>query len=319
MKLEMNALTSTLPHTHLWELADGWHKHLDIQVDAGEISDVTRSTYKQGFDRFVRFVEHYPIVESDIVLKWMAQLRTNSIAPGTINTWLSGVRSLFKWAHTCKGLSFDPTEGIRGAKRTNTSKRHRREILTDAETRLVLNAPPDSPIGKRDAAILAVMAYTAARTVEIWHADLEHLKTEQGTLVLYVHGKGRQEADDISVISHPDAQMSIYEWLAVRGDEPGPLFTSLSPRTRGARLSRSYIRRLVKGYFKSVGVRGDHKTTHSLRHTAATSAIRNGATVQQAQAMLHHANIATTMIYFHETQRLEHPAEALISFKDSAQ
>lgn len=298
----------------LWELADEWHSHLDTLVNAGEISDATRANYKQGFDRLVRYVEHCPIIDGNVILDWIANLRSEKFAPATINTWLSGVRAIFKWAHTHKGLTFDPTQGIRGAQRKNTSKRHRRGILTDAETILVLNAPPDSVIGKRDAAILHLMAFTAARTVEAWRADLDNLKTEGGRLVLYVHGKGHADADDVIVIANPAAQTALYDWLSERGQAEGPLFTSLSPRSRGQRLSRSYIRRLVKGYYKSVGVRGDNKTTHSLRHTAATSAIRHGATVQQAQAMLRHANISTTMIYFHETERLDKPAEDFIAY-----
>lgn len=306
---------ATLARSALWQLADEWHAYLDTLVAADEISDVTRATYKQGFDRFVRFVEHVPTLTPDIVTRWIADLRTQNVKPGTINTWLAGVRALFKWAQSHKGLAFNPTAGVRGARRNNTSKRHRREILTDAEMNLVLHAPADSDTGSRDAAILHLMAYTAARTVELWRADMANLKTEQGRLVLYVHGKGHTEADDLIVIASPDAQTRLYEWLAVRGDAPGPLFTSLSPRSRGERLSRSYIRRVVKGYFKAVGVHGPNKTTHSLRHSAATSAIRNGATVQQAQVMLRHANIATTMIYFHETERLEKPAEDLIAYK----
>ena len=298
----------------LWDLADGWHTHLDVLVSADEISDVTRATYKQGFDRFVRYVEHCPTVSENVILDWIADLRVQGAKPSSINTWLAGVRSMFKWAHAKAGLTFDPTQGVRGARRKNTTKRHRREVLTDAEMGMVLAAPPDTVIGKRDAAIIHLMAFTAARTVEIWRADLENLKTEQGRLVLYVHGKGHADADDLIVIANPGAQTSLYEWLAERGQVAGPLFTSFSARTRGDRLSRSYIRRLVKGYFKSVGVLGANKTTHSLRHTAATSAIRHGATVQQAQVMLRHANISTTMIYFHETDRVDHPAEDFIHY-----
>lgn len=302
----------------LWQLADQWHAHLDALVAAAEISPVTRQTYRQGFDRFVRYIEHRPALVENVVLDWIAELRKSNIKPATINTWLAGVRAFFKWAQSHAGLTFDPTKGVRGARRNQTSKRHKREVLTDTETVMVLDAPPDTQIGKRDAAILHLMAFTAARTIELWRADLQDLRTEQGRLVLGVQGKGRQESDEVIVIAHPEAQRALYDWIAERGQSAGPLFTSFSNQSRGRRLSLSAIRHLVKTYFKSVGVHGANKTTHSLRHTAATNAIRHGATIQQAQAMLRHANIATTMIYFHEQQRIERPAEAFISYKEDA-
>jgi len=300
----------------LYEIADAWLAQLDDRVRAGEISQATRDNYAQGFQRFAAFADRTPITGT-LVLNWIAALRAQNLKPASINTWLSGVRSLFRYAAAYAGLTVDPTKGIRGTRRAGTTKRHKTEILTNAEMQRVLDAPADTPIGKRDRAILMLMAYTAARTVEVWRADLENLTTVQGSLVLFVHGKGHTSADDVIVVAHPDAQTALYEWLAERGDKPGPLFTSLSKRSNGGRLSRSYLRRVVKSYFRAAGVRGENKRTHSLRHTAATNAIHNGATVQQVQAMLRHANITTTMIYFHETQRIENPAERLISYGES--
>ncbi len=96
------------------------------------------------------------------------------------------------------------------------------------------------------------------------------------SLVLDVAGKGRNEADELLVIANADAQTTIHDWLSARGDEPGPLFVSFSPRSRGSRLSMRAIRGIVKAAYKAAGVRGKRKTTHSLRHTAITKAIHNG-------------------------------------------
>lgn len=50
---------------------------------------------------------------------------------------------------------------------------------------------------------------------------------------------------------------------------------------------------------------------HSLRHTAATLALKHGATIRQVHAMLGHADIQTTMIYLHEQDRIVNAAELL--------
>ena len=74
------------------------------------------------------------------------------------------------------------------------------------------------------------------------------------------------------------------------------------------------IRQIVTGYYQAAGVVGTSKTTHSLRHTFATKAIRNGAPIQKLQNAMRHSNVATTMIYYHEVDRLSDPAEAFVTY-----
>ena len=58
---------------------------------------------------------------------------------------------------------------------------------------------------------------------------------------------------------------------------------------------------------------GHRKTTHSLRHSAITNAIRHGATPMQVQAMARHTSFDTTLGYLHEESRTANPAEDSIS------
>ena len=297
------------------ELAVLWLDSLTLQVRAGELSETTRKTYQIGLDKFLAWADRRKAVSDDVIREWIADLRDEKRTPTTINTWLAGVRSFFAWAFRNRHLPYNPTNGIHGTKRTGTSNKHRRDALTDREVLRVLDTPDKTtPEGKRDAALLAVMAYCAARQSDLQRADLEDLQTTGGRLVLKVRGKGRTEKDEVLVITHPDAESAMRDWLAARGDDAGALFVSFSNRSRGERLSLRAIRDTVKRYYKRAGVRGDRKTTHSLRHTAITNAVKHSAPVQKVQAMARHANIATTMIYYHETDRVEHPAEQFIRY-----
>jgi site-specific recombinase XerD len=51
---------------------------------------------------------------------------------------------------------------------------------------------------------------------------------------------------------------------------------------------------------------------HSLRHSAASIALENGASTKQVQDMLGHANIETTMLYVHNKARVKQAAEGFI-------
>lgn len=295
-------------------LVAGWHRALALQVGGDDLSPDTSYVYKTGLAKLMDWVQARGYVSEDLIREWLADLRT-AYEPSAIATWFAGVRHFFTWAHGRGLLPYNPTDGIQRGRRQTANKKHRREQLTDAEVLRVLAAPDlSTPAGKRDKAILALMAYTAARTIEVYRATLADLKTDSGKLVLWVRGKGHAGADEMLVLANPDAESAMRDWLAERGDKPGPLFTSLSRRSMGQALARSSLRAMVKRYFRLAGVHGDFKTTHSLRHTAITNAIRHGAQVQKVQAMARHSNIATTMIYYHEVDRVENPAEQFIKY-----
>lgn len=299
-----------------WNLADAvneWQEHLALLVSAGSISQDTANSYRRGMDKFTGWLEGRT-PDGDVILEWMADLKAQGRKPGAVNAWLGGVRSFFGWATTKAEIPFNPAQGIRGAERKGTTKRHKRESLTDEEVRRLL-AQPDlaTPDGIRDYALLAVQLYTAARGIELHRADVADLKTQGGLLVLFVQGKGHEEKDE-PVILLNNAETAVREWLSVRGSQPGALFTSLSDRSRGERLSRRALREIVTGYFKAAGIVGN-KTTHSLRHTAITKALQNGVSITRVSKQLaRHASIDTTMIYVHEADRLNDPVEEHISY-----
>lgn len=311
--LTIAPLRAVESQTDLRALLSDWHVALDLRVGTAELSTASRRTYVEGARQFMDWCTGYSTITDDVIREWLKDMRGAGFKPATVNTWLAGLRAFFSWAVGARRLPYNPSEGIKGAKRTD-SRKHKREALTSAEIRRVLAMPEDTPAGKRDRAILNLMAYTAARTIEVHRSNLEDLQTESDRLVLRVQGKGREETDEVIVVTHPQAEAALRDWLGVRGNNPGPIFTSLSPRTRDGRLSLSAIREIVKAYYKAAGVVGDHKSTHSLRHSAISSAIQNGAPVQKVRSMARHQSIDTTMIYVHETDRVTNPAEQFINY-----
>lgn len=300
------------------QLVSDWHAALDRRVAAGELSPNTRTTYTIGAQKFVDWATaHAPEgVTADTLRDWIAELRQAGRKPGAINAWLNGVRHFFAWAVESRRTLFNPAENVRGATRRGTSKRHKRGMLAPDEVRrLLASVDTTTAEGKRDSAVLNLMLYTGVRGVEVARATYDDLHIN-GVMRLAVQGKGHAEADDVVMIDHPRAKDAVRDWLAVRGEGAGALFGSLSNRSRGGHLSLSYLRRMIAGHLKAAGIKRKDITTHSLRHTAASTALRNGASLVQVQSMLRHSSATSTAIYLHELSRDTNPAEAFINYDD---
>jgi site-specific recombinase XerD len=132
--------------------------------------------------------------------------------------------------------------------------------------------------------------------------------------VLYVHGKGRDEADEFVVINTRAAE-ALNAYLETRGpvSEDAPLFCGVDGRSRG-RLSPRHVSRLVAGRLRAAGLKTATITAHSLRHTAATLAVQAGVSLSQVQGMMRHADPRTTARYVHLHDRLTRAAEHALDF-----
>ena len=79
--------------------------------------------------------------------------------------------------------------------------------------------------------------------------------------------------------------------------ESSPLFRNHSYVSHGTRITTLTISKIIKKYLRSIDIDSAKITAHSLRHTAAITALRNGATLSEVQHMLGHRSPNTTMIY----------------------
>jgi integrase len=293
---------------HRHPVAD-WHAHLARLVAAGDLAATSATTYRAGMRRFTDWHRAHGLsVNADTVADWKGAMLAKA-RPASVNVWLAGVKSFYAWAASTGRIQVNPLADVRGVKRNGANRMHKRDRLTNAEARrlLALELPP------RDRAYIALRLYTGIRDVEAHRADLADLRTRDGAKVLFIRGKGHAEADDfVKIPSACDDVLAA--WLAVRGDEPGPLFTSDSDRSRGGRLSLSAIREMIRGAFIRAGITETSKTSHSLRHTAISRAIEKTRDPLRVKGMSRHASLDTLMIYWHESDRLDNAAEDAIDY-----
>lgn len=149
----------------------------------------------------------------------------------------------------------------------------------------------------RDRAILELFFSTGLRLSELCslNRDIDLSKDE-----FSIRGKG----DKVRVVFLSEkSKDAIRDYLKARKDMAEPLFVNDSFRkSADARLTPRSIQRIVKKYAMLAGIY-KRVTPHVLRHSFATDLLSNGADIRSVQMMLGHANIATTQVYTHVTDK----------------
>ena len=94
------------------------------QQDLGELSPVTRASYRRGAASFFDWLaeQDQPELSYMTVRTWLSGLSALGYRPGSVNTWLVGLRSFFVWAHEQGYIPFNPALGIRGIRVRGTTR-----------------------------------------------------------------------------------------------------------------------------------------------------------------------------------------------------
>ncbi len=278
-----------------------------------DISIKSKNVYRNALKRFKEFLASREesgavgyLTKTDLV-QYKSQLLAQGLSPRTGNLYLTSVRQFFKFLESSR-IYPDVTAGIRGFKR---SYGFNRDPLTVQQARdLLASVDLSNLIGLRDYAMINLMLRTGLRTMEVVASNVEDIRQTSNATLLYVRSKGKDAKDDFVVLTR-EAYEPIAHYLAARkcSDPHAPLFVSHSTCNSGTRLSTQSLRKCVKTRLAEMGVYSSRISAHSLRHTFATMALENGATIEQVRDTLRHASITTTQIYIHTSDRIEHAAE----------
>lgn len=285
-----------------------------------DISPSSRRTYARSLKQFFIWLEvsgrakRMATLTREDILAYKESLSNKSSY--TVSSYLTVVRKLFQWLEARKVYP-DITRGVKGSKK---ARGFRKEVLSPEQLRQALEAIDRSTLeGLRDYALVNLLARTGLRTIEVARAKVEDLRLEpglrRGERVLWVQGKGREEADEFVLLTK-EALLPLLDYLKARGrlSKEAPLFASVSDRNYGQPLTTRSISRIVKRAFRRVGLDSERLTAHSLRHTAITLAVLGGASLQQAQAMARHSDSKTTLVYYHNLDRVKAGAERYVNF-----
>lgn len=256
-------------------------------------SDHTRRAYARGLHFFVRWlyetmtIHAIDEVTSDVIAAWRDELERWKVSPATRELRFAAVKSFFRVLRDVRAIDVDPAASVPFPQRR--SRVDDRPVLARDEVERAISAiDGSSPAALRDRAILEVLVVTGIRNGELRALTIDDVDFEDRTLLIR-QGKGRKMR--IVPIGRAAAALEQYVREArpeVEGAESaGALFLSRERKPLARKTLESIVRRRV-------GV-----APHRLRHTCATSMIRDGARGEKVQALLGHSSFETTQLYLH--------------------
>lgn len=232
---------------------------------------------------------------------WLNRQPTKkSVGEGTVsrktqNYHMIALRTFLKFL-TKKNIKSLPADRIELARVPEREP----DLITESELWRLLSATEGSGLANlRDRAILELLFSTGLRVSELCSLTTD-LNLSAGEFS--IRGKGGKVR---VVFLSEAARDAVKKYLDARKDMNEALFVQIGKEIKSeepAPLTRRSVERIVKHYATKAGITR-RVTPHVLRHMFATDLLSNGADLRSVQMLLGHANISTTQIYTHITDK----------------
>lgn len=287
-----------------------------IEIEKGRAVK-TVENYARYLERFFEFakIKNPKDITEDKVREFRLHLNRQSagnnratgqtMSKKTQNYYLIALRTFLKYMarRGITTLNADQIELAKIPERVvDIISREELERLLDAPDVLLQKAEDDKEKETllRDKAILELLFSTGLRVSELCSltSDLDLSRDE-----FSIRGKGGKVR---VVFLSPQAKQVLQQYLKVRKNMSEALFVNASNNKNKVGISeglnRRSVERIVKKYATIAGIT-KKVTPHVIRHCFATDLLQNGADIRAVQQLLGHADISTTQIYTHVTNK----------------
>ena len=224
-----------------------------------------------------------------------SRLASGGYAPATANASLAALRGVLKAAWRLDLMTTDDYHRAIDVKHLPGTRLPAGRALDAGELSALLRscADEDSPAGRRDAAMIALLAGAGLRRSEASALQVGDYDDKEESVT--VIGKGDKERRVFLMVG---GGALIDEWLDVRGRQPGPLLLKVSKVGRitydDIGLSDQAIMLRVAHRSRRLGIAC---TPHDLRRSYITLLLEAGADVLSVQRLAGHASMQTTSLY----------------------
>jgi integrase/recombinase XerC len=241
-----------------------------------------------GLGILVAFPKH---LANASVLAYRAHLFDRKLSAATIGRRLAALRSAVKVARLLGKVDWSlEVEGPKAEAYRDTSGPGREgwlSVLASAK------AAATTPKGRRDLALVRLLHDLGLRRSEPIALDLADVDLVRSTV--QVLGKGKTAKLPMTIA--PQTRAAIADWIATRGDWPGPLFHRLDRGSDQARLTADGVYKIVVALGLTAKL-SRHLRPHGLRHEAITHALDvTGGDVRAVRKFSRHSKLDTLIVY----------------------
>lgn len=195
----------------------------------------------------------------------------------------------------------NPAERVRAGKDL-TAPEDKLNVLSERSLSALVNSLPlEGLAGRRDRAVVALMAAHGLRRVEIHRLDHESIEGDLSSIepgFLRVDGKGHKMR---RVHLRPDTWAALSLYIGEKQSSgyvtEGAVFVGHGNNGRGGRLSRVSLNAIVDKYLNASYLKKAGVSCHALRHTFGTLAVAGGAKVEHLREAMGHSKLETTGLY----------------------
>jgi integrase/recombinase XerD len=278
-----------------------------------DIKEISRMQYQVNLNRWLIYCIREKIDVRNPrradVITFKNYLLKQEKSTNTVDGYLTTVRKFFSWLEL-QGIYDNVAAGVHSPRKY---RGHRKGYLKPEQVTKILSMMPKNTFSEiRNFAILNLMVRTGIRRVEVQRMNVGDIYLNEGRPVIRLQRKRQDEKNHVIGVTDKIID-PIQNYLVLRNDikDTDPLFVNHSRYHAGSRINEDTISRLIKQAFRAAGIDDKKITAHSLRHSAAITALRSGSALIEVQEMLGHTSIETTRIYLSAIDaeiRLDNPA-----------
>ncbi|SER06119.1 integrase/recombinase XerC [Gracilibacillus ureilyticus] len=284
-----------------------WLLFLDYLKIEKNAAAKTVEIYQKDVEHFLQYIADEQIddlrnVDYISVRNYLTILYEQGLTKRSVSRHISALRSFYKILAREEVVTNNPFNQISLPKQDYPIP----QFLYDEEMEKLLSInQQDTPLGKRNRALLELLYATGIRVSECVQLKMEDVDLELQTVL--VLGKGSKERyvpfGEFAKDSIKQYLMNGREQLIGKHSEPQHF---LFLNAKGNPLTARGIRVILKKLVQEAGLTVDLHP-HKLRHTFATHLLNNGADLRAVQELLGHSQLSSTQIYTHVTKdRLSH-------------
>lgn len=241
----------------------------------------TRRSYEKVLEKLSNFCGK-PLSEITSYDLHRFKVSLSNMSANSIKLHVNALRSLFQRGQQEMVFIHNPAHNL---KPPEVPKRFDDRMLTEQEVSAIITHTKT----RRDALLIRFMYATGMRVAEVCSLKWRNMTPTENNCAVTFIGKGDKKRTVYF-------SLTLWQELQELGypDPDAPIFYS----RKGGHLTPSQVWRIVREAAQAAGIEGN-VSPHWFRHSHASHALQNGASLIEVRDTLGHANIGITDRYLH--------------------